>query len=99
MEAGNEITSVSDGGHGAVDGYEQLRRRALCGDVDGWRLGLAVLQQRGVAAWLRVRQTATAATLPLPMPARAASAGGTGVDAELVGLLASMAMHVAAARG
>ena len=26
-------------------GYERLRARALGGDVDGWRLGLAVLQQ------------------------------------------------------
>ena len=43
-----------------MDGYEQLRARALAGDADGWRLGLAVLQQRGVAAWLRVRQ----ATVP-----------------------------------
>jgi hypothetical protein len=99
VEARYEITSASDGDHGAVDGYEQLRGQALCGDVDGWRLGLAVLQQRGVAAWLRVRQTATAATLVPPRPARAASADGTGIDAELVGLLASMAMHVAAARG
>jgi hypothetical protein len=99
VEARNDITSASDAAHGAVDGYEQLRRRVLCGDVDGWRLGLAVLQQRGVAAWLRVRHTATAATLPPPPPARAASADGTGIGAELVGLLASMAMHVAAARG
>ena len=77
-----------------VDGYEQLRRRALRGDVDGWRLGLAVLQQRGVAAWLRVRQAPTA-THP-PTPARSARPAGGGVDAELVGLLASMALAVAA---
>jgi hypothetical protein len=68
----------------------------LSGDTDGWRLGLGVLQQRGFAAWLRVRQTATAATLPPPRPARAASAVGTGIDAELVGLLASMVLALAA---
>jgi hypothetical protein len=96
---GNEIHDSHDGGSEVVDGYEQLRARALCGDVGGWRLGLGVLQQRGVAAWLRVRQTATPATLRPPTPARAASAAGTGIDAELVGLLASMALHVAAARG
>jgi hypothetical protein len=95
VEAGNEIHDAYDGGPEVVDGYEQLRARALCGDVDGWRLGLGVLQQRGVAAWLRARQAATAATLP-PTPARAASAGGTGIDAALVGLLASMVLAVAA---
>jgi len=77
-----------------VDGYEQLRRRALRGDVDGWRLGLAVLQQRGVAAWLRVRQAPAATTHP-PTPACSARPAGGGVDAELVGLLASMALAVA----
>ena len=35
-----------------VDGYEQLRAQALAGDAGGWRLGLGVLQHRGVAAWL-----------------------------------------------
>jgi phage-related protein len=96
VEAGNEIHDAYDGGSEVVDGYEQLRARALCGDVDGWRLGLGVLQQRGVAAWLRARQAATAATLPPPTPARAASAVGTGIDAALVGLLASMVLAVAA---
>ena len=67
----------------------------LSGDADGWRLGLAVLQQRGVAAWLRVRQ-ASVATVSPPTPARAGSPLAGGVDAELVGLLASMALAVAA---
>ena len=77
-----------------VDGYEQLRARALGGQADGWRLGLGVLQQRGVAAWLRVRQ-ATAPKAP-PTPARTAPPVAGGVEAELVGLLASMALAVAA---
>jgi hypothetical protein len=93
VEAHNEIARGYGGDRGAVDGYEQLRRRAFSGDLGGWRLGPAVLQQRGVAAWLRVRQTTTAAT---PPPARAASAVGTGIDAELVGLLASMVLALAA---
>lgn len=78
-----------------MDGYERLRARALCGDVDGWRLGLAVLQQRGLAAWLRVRQ-ATVPTVSPPTPSRAGSPIAGGVDGELVGLLASMALAVAA---
>ena len=95
MEAGNDIDDTGGARSDVVDGYERLRARALCGDVDGWRLGLAVLQQRGVAAWLRVRQ-ATAPTVSPPTPARAGSPSAGGVDAELVGLLASMALAVAA---
>ena len=56
VETRNDIDDTDGGGSDVVDGYEQLRRRALRGDADGWRLGLGVLQQRGVAAWLRVRQ-------------------------------------------
>lgn len=77
-----------------MDGYERLRARALSGDTDGWRLGLGVLQQRGVAAWLRVRQAAARKTLP-PTPTRAVSPLAGGVEAELVGLLASMALAIA----
>jgi hypothetical protein len=53
-----------------------------------------VLQQRGVAAWLRVRQAAVPTVSP-PPPTRAASRLAGGVEAELVGLLASMALAVA----
>ena len=78
-----------------MDGYERLRARALGGDVDGWRLGLGVLQQRGLAAWLRVRQ-ATVSTVSPPTPSRAGSPIAGGADGELVGLLASMALAVTA---
>jgi hypothetical protein len=92
VEARNDINDTAGDRSDVVDGYERLRARALCGDVDGWRLGLGVLQQRGVAAWLRVRQ----ATVPAPSsPAPAASPLAGGVHAELVGLLASMALAVA----
>jgi hypothetical protein len=92
----DDIQDVGDGGSEVVDGYEQLRLRALRGDADGWRLGLAVLQQRGLAAWLRVRQAAVAATHPASTPARSAPSIGGSVDAEVVRLLASMALAVAA---
>jgi hypothetical protein len=94
VETRNDIDDTGGGGSDVVDGYERLRARALGGDTDGWRLGLGVLQQRGVAAWLRVRQ-ATAPTVARPTPARAGSPSAGGVDAELVGLLASMALAVA----
>jgi hypothetical protein len=95
VETRNDIDDTSGGGSDVVDGYEQLRARAVGGDTDGWRLGLGVLQQRGVAAWLRVRQAAMPTVSP-PTPTRAGSRLAGGVDAELVGLLASMALAVAA---
>jgi hypothetical protein len=94
VETGNDIDDTGDDEADVVDGYEQLRVRALRGDADGWRLGLGVLQQGGVAAWLRVRQAAVPTVCP-PPPTRAASRLAGGVEAELVGLLASMALAVA----
>ena len=94
METRNDIDDTGGGGSDVVHGYEQLRARALGGEADGWRLGLGVLQQRGVAAWLRVRRAAVP-TVSAPTPARAGPRIGGGVDAELVGLLASMALAVA----
>jgi len=35
-----------------ADRYEQARRVALGGGVQGWRYGLGVLAARGVAAWM-----------------------------------------------
>jgi hypothetical protein len=95
VEAGNDIDGTDGDRSDVVDDYEQLRARALGGDIDGWRLGLGVLQQRGVAAWLRVRQAAVP-TVSVPTPTRAGSRLAGGVEAELVGLLASMALAVVA---
>ena len=94
MEVGNDTDGVGGDGSDIVGGYERLRARALDGEADGWRLGLGVLQQRGVAAWLRVRQAAMPAVSP-PTPTRAGSRLAGGVEAELVRLLASMALAVA----
>jgi hypothetical protein len=46
----------------AVAGYEQLRERVLAGRPDGWRAGRAVLEARGMVAWL----SAWAAAAPAP---------------------------------
>ena len=54
---------------GDVERYEQLRGRALAGDLGGWRGGLAVLQHRGVAAWLGAWRAVPAAPAA-PGPAR-----------------------------
>jgi hypothetical protein len=45
-----------------VAGYEQLRERVLAGRPDGWRAGRAVLEARGMVAWL----SAWAAAVPAP---------------------------------
>jgi hypothetical protein len=96
VEVDNDIDDTGDDRSDVVDGYEQLRARALGGEADGWRLGLSVLQQRGVAAWLRLRQ-ATVPKVSPPTPARAEPPVAGGVEAELVRLLASMALAVATA--
>ena len=71
---------------GDAQRYEQLRQRALGGEAAGWRLGLAVLEHRGVAAWMRAWRTTTPPASP---PAeRGAPAGGD----EVVAVLAQMAV-------
>ena len=65
----------------------------LGGQAGGWRLGLGVLHNRGVAAWLAAWDGLPApATAPGP-PARAVPGGG-----ELVAALAAMALSCLAAR-
>jgi hypothetical protein len=56
-------TDGRDRGHGDVERYEQLRTRALVGAPDGFRLGLAILERRGLAAWVRA---ITISTPPVP---------------------------------
>jgi hypothetical protein len=70
----------------------------LDGDAGGWRLGLGVLQNRGVAAWLRAWDS-----LPCP-PAPAARPSGPagpapGSGEQLVAALATMALSCLAGRG
>ena len=77
MEAAGE-QPVHDGVD--VERYEQLRRRALGGEAEGWRLGLGVLCHRGVAAWLRAWHSA------VPTPAVSALLGLTRLFARGRGL-------------
>jgi len=71
-----------------VQRYEQLRSHALDGEPSGFRLGLALLERHGVAAWARawgsIAHPEPAARL---QPATASAPVG---DA-LVGALANMA--------
>lgn len=85
---------MTDASAGDVERYEQLRSRALDGEPSGFRLGLALLERRGITAWARAwqgtaparEQQATGSVLELP------AASG-----ELVGALASMALARVAA--
>jgi len=91
VEAGGELAGD---GSGDVERYERLRACAL-GEPDGWRLGLALLERRGVAAWTRAWQT----TVPVPPPRPAGPAVETPAGAgEIVGLLATMALACLAGR-
>ena len=73
-----------------VERYEELRRRALGGEPDGWRLGLAVLQRQGVAAWIHAWDDIA------PAAARRGSSPAPERCNELVAVLACMALGVAA---
>jgi hypothetical protein len=75
-----------------IERYEQLRARALAGSPDGWRLGLAMLERRGMAAWARGWRT----TSP-PPPRRSRPVVEVPTDAsQLVAVLATMALACAA---
>lgn len=69
-----------------VQRYEALRRHAVAGEPAGWRLGLAVLERQGVAAWLRAWHSIAPA--PSAKPATGVAVRGD----ELVGVLATMAL-------
>jgi hypothetical protein len=79
------VTDEPAGGPRDVERYEQLRAQALEGDPSGLRLGLALLERRGVVAWTRAWQT-TAITTP-----------AADTD-QLVGVLASMALACVSGR-
>src|SRR5207244_45227 len=74
-----------------------LREQVLGGQPGGWRLGLGVLHNRGVAAWLAAWDGLPAPAPPRPPgpPARPAPGGGE----QLVAALAAMALSCLAARG
>jgi len=86
------VTDEPAAGARDVERYEQLRAQALEGDPSGWRLGLALLERRGVVAWTRAWQTTT------PAPARPAIAAPAADNDQLVGVLASMALACVAGR-
>jgi hypothetical protein len=67
----------------------------LGGDAGGWRLGLGVLHNRGIAGWLAAWDDLPAPDPPARPPARPAPGSGE----QLVAALATMALCCLAARG
>ena len=77
-----------------VERYEQLRSQALDGGPSSFRLGLALLERRGVAAWARASHGTAQAREPQRRDAPVVELPTA--SSELVGALASMALaHVA----
>jgi hypothetical protein len=89
------VTDAAAGGVGDVGRYEQLRRRALDGEPSGFRLGLALLERRGVAAWARAWQGTSPALEPPRLAASVVELPAA--SGELVGALASLALARVAA--
>jgi hypothetical protein len=79
-----------------VERYEQLRRHALGAQPSSFRLGQALLERRGVAAWSRAWEGTTPAGMGLA-PRASALAAAVPAGEELVGALASMALACVAA--
>ena len=78
--------------------YELLRGQALAGDPGGWRCGLAVLQHRGVVAWMHAWHAAAVTTTDTPARSPTAMLPAPGVADRLVEALASMALAALAGR-
>jgi len=88
VEASDEPAAAERDPDRAAERYERLRACALAGEPDGHRLGLALLERRGMAAWARAWQEAA---LPPSSPAPPAVELLAGAG-DLVGVLASMAL-------
>lgn len=74
-----------------VERYEQLRAHALGDQASGWRLGLALFQRQGTAAWLR----ASRAIAPVPVPSGQHPSSEPADGEAVVSILATMALAVA----
>jgi hypothetical protein len=96
--AAGEPAARCESSGGLVERYEELRRRVLGGQPDGFRLGLAVLQRQGLAAWLRAWDDLGAVvTTPRSTPPEV-SAGSAASD-KVVAALASMTLACAGLAG
>jgi hypothetical protein len=86
-----ERSDENGSGASEIERYEQLRARALSGSPDGWRLGLAMLERRGMAAWARAW---TASVPAAPRPSRPVVEVPADAS-QIVSVLAAMALACA----
>ncbi len=92
MQQALDATNTSDD---LATHYEELRSRALEGGLLGARLGLALLLQQGLAAWMHVWRTRVIVQAPTPaVHERCTSKHALvhGSEAEVVHVLANMAL-------
>ena len=89
--------AATDEGAALLGRYEQLRLDALAGAGQGWRWGRAVLERRGVAAWLATwRELEIDVRVPSPPATTVATSSSPGSE-QLVAVLAAMALAVTTA--
>ena len=80
--------------------YEQLRHAALHARAEAFPLGLGVLTAKGVTAWRRALASVAPATPLAPAPPASAQAAARpalppGLAAELISILAAVALAAA----
>jgi hypothetical protein len=75
-----------------VERYELLRREALDGGASGFRLGLALLERRGVTAWARTCPPSSPSGRTASSPAGRPAVELPAAAEELVQALASLAL-------
>ena len=90
--------AVADEGGALLGRYEQLRLDALAGTGQGWRWGRAVLERRGVVAWLAAWAELEVSAAS-PVTAEAGAVGPPPGAEQLVAVLAAMALAVTTTTG
>jgi hypothetical protein len=91
------MTASDPGGRAAdtsVEAYEELRDHVLSGSSCSSHSGLVLLLRQGVAAWVAQRSVCTASLQPaaVPEPHAAAPLASDELHADVVRVLANMAL-------
>ncbi len=86
--------ATKGGADTSVEAYEELRKHVLSGSPSSSHSGLALLLRQGVAAWVSQRSACTAPAQPaaVPKPYAPAPLASDGLQADVVRVLANMAL-------